>query len=799
MKIQYIGEHLLVGEIGKFLVLLAFFTALFSAIYYYMSGNEAKSYSVRLRNVARKVFILHAATVFGISITLYILIFKHYFEYAYVWRYSSVDLAAKYIVSCFWAGQEGSFIIWALWQAILGMILIFTAKKLESPVMGIVSVSQVFLSAALLGLHWGNFSIGNSPFVLLRNSVTNAGDVFFQNPNYLKQLINGQGLNPLLENPWMVIHPPLLFLGYAAALIPFAFAFASLYQKDYFSWIKPTISWTLFALFTLGGGIMLGGGWAYESLTFGGFWSWDPVENTSLVPWIILLIVMHLLLISKKQQQSLLFAYLFSFLGYIAVLYASYLTRSGVLAESSAHSFGNEGFPWHLTIFLLSFISIAVLIFILRGRKIPHGDKEKLWSKEFITFLASVIIFLSAFQIIVTTSIPLFNKMFGTTLAPPADRVVYYNTWQLPFVLLIAIFIGISQVLIYGKNDWERSLIKIIKFVGISILLTIFIVLTTGISGFLYFLLLFSLLFALLLSLTYLVQYIRLRKKFASTLTHTGFLIFLTGVLLAFAQSRIISQNTSGISMGDANLNQQNQVLIQNHTIQIGEYFVKYNKHEVNGKYIYYLLDFYVSLPDSTTKPKFTLSPCININPQMGNVHEPSTKHFLNKDIYVYISFADVQSAINGEKYAMVKQQEVATGDTIKLNKQKIILNKLKVDTKTTAPLDALITAEISYKKGNEKMQQKQLIYHVLGDSVSFTDAYIDETSLKIRFEKISERPKHILLGIYERNPEYIVIKAIVFPNILMVWVGAIVTFAGFCFALWKRVRNKKNNHLTYQ
>lgn len=135
----------------------------------------------------------------------------------------------------------------------------------------------------------------------------------------------------------------MLFMGYATAIFPYAFAFASLVQGDKRYWLKPVLPWMLLTIGLLGTGLLLGGAWAYQSLTFGGFWAWDPVENASLVPWMVLVAALHYMLLSYKRDKYYYGTYIFTFLGFIMVVYASYLTRSGVLGETSVHAFGDDG------------------------------------------------------------------------------------------------------------------------------------------------------------------------------------------------------------------------------------------------------------------------------------------------------------------------------------------------------------------------------------------------------------------------------------------------------------------------
>src|SRR5205085_7221679 len=146
---------------------------------------------------------------------------------------------------------------------------------------------------------------------------------------------DGSGLNQLLQNYWMVIHPPVLFLGFASTIVPFSFAIAGLWKKNFSGWTRVALPWTLFSCAILGTGIMLGAMWAYESLTFGGYWAWDPVENASLVPWMVLVAGIHTLLIYKHSGHSLRTTHLFFIIAFGLVLYSTFLTRSGILGETS--------------------------------------------------------------------------------------------------------------------------------------------------------------------------------------------------------------------------------------------------------------------------------------------------------------------------------------------------------------------------------------------------------------------------------------------------------------------------------
>ena len=632
---HYIGEHLFPGILGQTFIWISFFTALSSSLFYLIALIRKKSGSGILI-IGRSFYSFHFLTLIGAGVLLYFIIFRHYFEYAYVWQYSSKELDIKYIISCFWAGQEGSFLVWAFWQSLIGMFLIALTKEWESPVMLVFSLSQAFVTSMLLGVELFGLKIGLSPFTLLRETVPTINGTIFQETNYITLLKDGNGLNPLLENVWMTIHPPILFLGYALCLVPFSYAMAGLITKDYQNWIRRAYPWTLLALIFLGSGILLGGAWAYVSLTFGGFWAWDPVENSSLVPSMTLLATLHFFFIYRKQNFGLLMAFLFATLTYILVLYAGFLTRSGVLANTSAHSFGSNGMTGQLMIFLLTFLALMIFWIIIRYRDFHKRIQDRFHSREFWMFIGSLVIILAAFQIIFTTSIPVINLLFKTNLAPPVEPVTFYNRWQTPFVLLIAAFIAFTQFLNYSYNTLKDFFRKLFIPFTAALLTTLPFVLTGITKGIPHISLLFLILFALYSVLTNGFFTTSKPANPGAILAHAGFLTFLLGILLTFSNSRTISTNTSRFDLGDAKTNAQHLVLMKHDTLFMGGYYVAYMHDKKMGNTTEYQVDFMTYKDDKFSKA-FSLHPSVNIHPRMGAVYNPSTRHFIWRDYYTYI------------------------------------------------------------------------------------------------------------------------------------------------------------------
>jgi cytochrome c-type biogenesis protein CcmF len=241
---------------------------------------------------------------------------------------------------------------------------------------------------------------------------------------------------------------------------------SGLWKKQYGEWTKQGLPWALFSAAVLGVGIMMGAMWAYESLTFGGYWAWDPVENASLVPWLILISGIHTLLIYKHTGYSLRATNLFFILSFGFILYSTFLTRTGVLGDTSVHAFTGEGSNMliHLLLFMAIFLVPAFILFFNRYREIPALQKEEnSSSREFWMFIGSLVFFLSALVIIGRTSVPVINKIFGTKNAPSQNEEFWYNQIHVFVAIIIALLTAAAQYLKYketpSKYFWKKILI----------------------------------------------------------------------------------------------------------------------------------------------------------------------------------------------------------------------------------------------------------------------------------------------------------------------------------------------------
>ncbi len=791
MDINYIGEDIFSGILGKAGIIIAFLAAALSAMAFYQATEKNRKDKNRLQRIGSISFYVHFFAVLLSVIMLLQLILRHRFEYQYVWQYSSTDLALKYIISCFWAGQGGSFLTWTFLQSIIGLVLLKTSKSWKPWVMSLAALSQVFLSSALLGIKMGAIKLGTSPFELLRNTVSDISNTIFTQPNYLESITDGNGLNPLLENIWMTTHPPVLFLGYAAVMVPAVYAIAGLWRGMWQEWLKPALPWMIFSTLILGAGILLGGMWAYVSLTFGGFWAWDPVENASLVPWMILIAGLHFSIISKKQNNALMLAFLFTTLAYFFVLYASFLTRSGVLGQTSVHSFGDDGMVTQLVIYMLVFLLLPLILLIRRHKKLNINIKDSLLSREFFIFLGGIIMVLAAFQIIFVTSVPVWNTLFGLNISPPNDPVAYYNRWQLPYALLMVLLIGLAYFLRYGQNDTKKFLTKTIYILLASFGLTLATSAIIPLRETSFVLFLIALYMALIGSIMFIIKNKGNKTSFAAGLAHIGFAIFLIGVVLTFSNAYTISKNTSSYDLGNTKSNQENIVLMKNDTLSMSGYLISYTQREQKGSETFYTIEF-MKENEGKIEHDFTVRPSVNRNDRFGDVYNPATKHQLTRDIYTFLTYAEM----NPGSYKPMKTWEMNPGDSIKFGPNIIRIDSVNAP-KTTDSIDINnlnITAYFSLRFPDGETFYTQSTYSIHNGREEIQGGDIDELGIRLAFEGISGEANAMKAGLYEKTQDYIVMKATINPYINIMWLGTLIMAFGLILAWRKRYQNNKSH-----
>lgn len=525
----------MIGIVGKALINASFIFSLFAAIVYFLAAQRNDQ---RLFRIGNGLFGLKTLFIGVASAMLVHLLINHQFQYYYVFNYSSIDMQFKYLLSAFYGGQEGSFMLWILLSGLIGLGLMkWTRPPYQAAVLFFMTFTQLFLLSMILGWDFGGVNIGASPFRTLMDEMPDAP--FLQaNPNFIPA--DGKGLNDLLKSPWMMIHPPMLFLGFAMMTIPFSFAMAALWKRKYIDWVKPALPWTLAANVLLLTAIFLGGYWAYVTLSFGGYWAWDPVENASLVPWIIGAAGIHAMIITKNSGRNQKTSLLFAILAYIAIVYETFLTRSGVLSDSSVHSFVDLGLFNQLLLFMLVMALMGIGFYISRINDFPKAKKDSgFFSGEFMTFAGSMLLFILGVVIITGTSSPILGKLFVSNPTPP--DISFYNDWSMPIAMLMAVFTVLGQFVFWKRQNADSLSTELILPVIISAVLTMATVVLGEVRNFYYILYIFVGWLAVVGNgkmMLYLLK--KDAKKIGGVVTHIGFAVLLLGIIASSAYNTIL-------------------------------------------------------------------------------------------------------------------------------------------------------------------------------------------------------------------------------------------------------------------
>jgi cytochrome c-type biogenesis protein CcmF len=932
-SIDYIGEHAWAGQLGHALTLISLVAAALSAIAYFIGAQRSDAAWARL---GRLGFRAHSAAVLGIVALLFVMLFNHWFEFDYVWKHSNRLMPMKYIASCFWEGQEGSFLLWTFWHVVLGNILIARAKDWEAHVMAVFALVQVFLAFMIIGLYVGDWKLGSSPFLLIRQLPENLGLPWTQMPNYLNvipQFADGRGLNPLLQNYWMVIHPPTLFLGFAATLVPFAYAIAGLWRNARSAWMAPALPWTFFGVMVLGTGILMGGAWAYEALSFGGFWAWDPVENASLVPWITLVGAGHLMLVNKRKETSLFSALGLTLVTFILVLYSTFLTRSGVLGDTSVHSFTGDGMLPALVRFLLIFIGIsaallhpdrrqrwtyvilslallaiglafaieveAILLFGLltlvhllqayRKGFSSNDPEEALWSREFWLFIASLVLLLSAAQITFSTSIPVTNilltpfkpfflsmgertgwafltKLGNEGLSTPGEAIAHYNRWQVPFAIITSLLVAATQYLRWKHDSFARFARQIGVAFAVSLATAIagIALLGYGLRELQLGFMLFTTAFAAIANIDYIRSALKGRLKNAGpSIAHAGFALVLLGALVSTSRKEEVSRNTRSMDLRFLNegfSNNKDILLYRGDTVRMERFYVHYKEKRLEGVNLRYDMDYFAVAPRSyakgdtvriggtlfrareahTATPEFlndqpryweamesytkrdlwkardwsptrpgerlfALSPIIQLNDRFGNVPEPSTRHWLARDLYTHIRYAEMAldpdtlhdgTILADDAWMPKRKYDKQVGDTIVTPTSLMIIDSVYTvrDSATRAMLGDKFTVHAAALRirdlySPDRWFEARPVVIYAGDQPVMGKA-AEVAPLRILYGLASVDGGKV--GIEVAEAEFVVMQALIFPGINILWIGCVLLALGTGMAVWQRIRAAK-------
>ena len=831
----------MLGSVGDLLILVAFVTCGLSAVAFFRSARaDDGSPTARLwKRYGRWAWGAMSAAVVATSGVLWYLILNHQYQYAYVYQNSSNDLPLHYLISTFWAGQEGSFLFWILMMCVVGAALIaYVQREYERHVMAIVGLCQLFLLSMVVGLQFGPLEIGASPFIPLAEKFTDA-PIFQQNPGFIPA--DGQGLNDLLQNPWMTIHPPFLFTGFSSMVVPFAFAIAALWRRKYTQWVRPALPWTLFAVAILGVAITMGGYWAYVTLSFGGYWAWDPVENSSLVPWIVGIAAFHTMLVQKKNSAGQKASLLLSIAAYIFVIYSTFLTRSGILGDVSVHSFVDLGLYNQLLIWIVSIGVLGIGLFIYRFDELPTPDKEaEILSREFMILSGATLLCTTAAVIILGTSAPIFGRIFRDN--PSAVPQEFYNEWTLPLALGFVFFAGLGQLFWWNKMDVEtlnRVLLKPVAFATVStiavLILTPFaeqtVLLPAGPSGttttaaagltsslsqfwatygqaLQMLLLLFVSFFALFGNGTVLWRVLKGNPRMAGgAIAHIGLAITVLGIIASSGLDRALPRVGMTPSAGEDQMPRENFVVAKGQTRMVNGYRVTYaNKTETERGRGQYIID--VADPKNRS---FTLAPVAYQGSGDQWFMHPDVKAFIEKDLFLSVTPKEA-TGMGSEEGPAGGEFQLSRGDSTTLGDRQYAVafdgfTVLKGPEQMTAgrdapmpdrvPADAKMAVGANMRVANLQTQETRSImpiYLVMNDnSQQYLENKIPGWNLRMAFTEMNAsngKATFAVEGVDVMPEDWVVVQAYTKPLISLLWIGIIVMTVGFVVSIGRRVQD---------
>jgi cytochrome c-type biogenesis protein CcmF len=420
------------SQVGSFALLIALVLSVYSLVAGVLALIREGPQSERLGETARRAGIATFAAVLLASIVLVMAAFRDDFSIAYILHHSNRDLPVPYKFATLWSGQEGSLLFWSLLLATYGFVLRLrhkTDQRLFAYASVIIAGVQIFFLLLL------NFAA--HPFAMVVGEIPP----------------DGNGLNPLLQYPEMVIHPPMLYLGYVGFTIPFAFALGALIMRyPGEKWIHITRRWTMVTWGFLTVGIFLGAHWAYSVLGWGGYWGWDPVENASLMPWLTGTAFLHSVMMQEKRGMLKIWNMWLVFATFWLAILGTFLTRSGVI--SSVHAFAQSSIgSWFLWFLALSAAAFAFFFVKNKSHLRSEHKLESLVSRESSFLFNNLLLLLACFTVLWGTWFPKISELVQNskvTVGAP-----FYNSVAVPVALLLLLLTALGPLLAWRKTSLE--------------------------------------------------------------------------------------------------------------------------------------------------------------------------------------------------------------------------------------------------------------------------------------------------------------------------------------------------------
>ena len=582
-------------------------------------------------------------------------------------------------------------------------------------------------------------------------------------------------MNPLLQNFWMQIHPPFLFVGFAMSAVPFAFAVASLIRNEYRNWVKHSLPWLSAVALVMGAAIMLGGYWSYGVLGWGGWWGWDPVENSSLVPWIVAVAAIHTMIVQKHSQKKtdkpgrfVKINLILSILTFILVIYSTFLTRSGVLSDASVHSFVAPGRVVFLILlaffFFFIIIGFGALAYRLKYLEENFTYEENFWSRELALFTGTIILIAASIVIIFGTSLPIVGHTVD---------IAFYNKFALPIAILLAFVNGLSLKLRWGKTDPKILLNQLKIPTLISFILLLAIVFIGKVYRPMYVILLYFNIFALVINSEVAWRVFKKRPiKLGAYLSHIGIAIFLFGVL-----------SNGGYTK------EKHVKLIKGKPVEAFGYKLTFTGYEPfdNGKKFHFVVN--VEKDGKSIK----LAPIMFISEMDKSLmREPDIIQTFATDFYLSpVGYDDKNSE-------SVNEIELQKGDAKNINGLEITFvdfeypdNFMKA-MQTGERMTIGAKLKIKYDGKEITLSPKQIVEN---GKTTQLPAKIYDKNIEIDLAKIDASGKIILrigngttaekVGVFTADVSFK-------PFVSLIWIGIYIMSFGFLFAIVYRMRDSK-------
>src|ERR1700758_2664878 len=418
--------------LGSFCLLFALALAAYCFVVGVIAAVRKDAVGYRLAETARLAGMASFAAVLVAAGALVYAALTDDFSVAYILHHSNRALPGPYKFAVLWSGQEGSVLFWALLLSAYGFVLRLRHKVDQRLV---AMASMVLAGIQVFFLILANFAA--NPFGMMDRVAA-----------------DGSGLNPLLQYPEMVIHPPMLYLGYVGVSVPFAFALAALIMRyPGEKWIQITRRWTMVTWGFLTCGIFLGAHWAYKVLGWGGYWGWDPVENASLLPWLTMTAFLHSVMMQEKRGMMKMWNMWLIFTTFLLAIFGTFLTRSGVV--SSVHAFAQSSIGTWFVVFMATTVAACVFFFVRNRETLKSEHRlESLVSRESSFLFNNLVLLVSCFAVLWGTLFPVLSEAVTgskVTVGPP-----FFNRVNVPIGIFLVLLTGVGPLLAWRKTSLDR-------------------------------------------------------------------------------------------------------------------------------------------------------------------------------------------------------------------------------------------------------------------------------------------------------------------------------------------------------